>query len=158
MEYMAKRLAIFAMATIGVLGLAACGGSESEDPPDASLLSVSGTEYSFDAADTVAAGPTTLRLSNDGEEDHELHLMRLNDGVAIHQFLQALHQDGLDKALQLGSTVGHLATIGPGQTADASVDLPEGEYALLCQVTSPDDSVAHALKGMVKPLTATAGR
>jgi len=158
MNRSAGRLVPLAVATIALLALAGCGGGESEDSSMVAFVEVSGDDYSFDAPDTIAGGPTTVRFTNEGEEDHELHLVRLNDGVAIHQFQQALHQDGLDEALRLGSTVGHLATIGPGQMADASLDLPEGEYALLCQVMSPDDSVAHALKGMVKPLTVTAGR
>lgn len=55
------------------------------------------------------------------------------------------------------SDSGHVATVGPGQTAEATVDLPRGEYLFICLVTSPD-GVAHVLKGMVKPLTVTAAR
>ena len=139
-------------ATVPSESPAATGSTLSTIP----LISVSGGDYSFDAPDTIADGLTTLRFSNGGKEDHELHLMRLNEGVVIHQFMQTLHQEGLDIALELGEERGHVATVGPGQTAETMVDLPEGEYALVCKVPSPDDGVAHALKGMVKQLTVTA--
>lgn len=62
----------------------------------------------------------------------------------------------MDAALRLGSTVGHVATVPAGATSEAEVDLPEGEYVLICQLPSPGDGVAHALKGMPKPLTVRA--
>lgn len=122
----------------------------------APLVSMTGTDYSFEAPDTIAGGPATLRFKNEGEEDHELRLVRLNDGVAIHQFQQTLHQDGLGAALRLGEVRGHVATVPSGETSEAEVDLPEGQYVLICQLPSPGDGVAHALKGMAKPLTVRA--
>ncbi len=157
MDHARRRLALVAMATAGLLAVAGCGGDDSENSSDGPVMSVSADDFSFDAPETVAAGPTTVRLTNDGEEDHELHLLRLNGGVEVHQFRQALHQDGLDVAMRLGSTVGHVATVGPGQTTEAAVDLPEGEYVLICQLPSPGDGVAHILKGMVKDLTVAGG-
>ena len=70
--------------------------------------------------------------------------------------MQTLHEEGLDAAIGLGEEKGHVAAIGQGQTAESMVDLPDGEYVLICQVSSPDDGVPHALKGMVKPLTVRA--
>lgn len=156
MHYAPRRLPLFAMAAAGLLALAGCGGGDSRNSSDGPVMSVSGDDFSFDAPDTIAAGPTTVRLTNDGEEDHELHLLRLNDGVEIHQFRQDLHQDGLDVALRLGEVRGHLASVPPGETSEAEVELPEGEYVLLCQLPSPGDGVAHVLKGMVKNLTVRA--
>jgi hypothetical protein len=156
MNRSAGRLVPLAIATMGVVAQVACGRSESADPTDSSLLSVSGTEYSFDAPEAIADGPTKLRFTNEGEEDHEIHLLRLNDGVAIHQFQQTLHQDGLDAALRLGEVKGHVASVPPGETSVAAVDLLEGEYVLICQLPSPGNGDAHALNGMAKPLTVRA--
>ena len=160
MDEIARRLVILGMAVIALLVLAACGGGEPEGgrgEPAAPLLSVGGTEYSFDAPDTIAAGRTTLRFTNEGQETHELQLMRFNEGVFIHQFMQTLHQGGgLEAALEMVSAAGGVESIGPSQTAETTLDLPEGEYLLISLVESPDDGVADALKGMVKPLTVTA--
>ncbi len=173
MDYIARWLVLFGAASMGLLALVACGTEEptpttapvTQPTPtpvvteggEAPIVSVSGDDYSFDAPDTIAAGQTTLRFANEGQEAHELQLMRFNEGVLIHQFMQTLHQGGgLEAALQMASGKGGVATIVPGQTAEATVDLPEGEYVLICRVPSPGDSVAHALKGMVKPLTVTA--
>jgi len=122
-------------------------------PSSTPLVSIRGTEYSFDAPDTIPAVPITLRFTNEGRENPDLHLVRLDDGVLIHQFQQSLHQDGVDAALRLTSMEGSVGAIGPAQTADVTVGLPEGEYVLICLVTSPSDGVAHALKGMAQPLT-----
>lgn len=119
------------------------------------LVSVSGTEYSFDAPDSIAAGPTTLRFTNEGQVDHELQLVRLNDGVVIHQFMGAFEQ-GVAAALELASVEGGVEAIGPGQTAEVTLDLPEGEYVLISLVEGAQDGVTDASKGMVKPLTVTA--
>lgn len=124
-------------------------------PSSIPLMSVTGTEYSFDAPETIAAGRITLQFINEGREDHDLHIMRLNDGVLIHQFQQSLHQDGVDEALQLTSMEGILEAIGPAQIAEVTMELPEGEYVLVCLVTSPNDGVAHALKDMAQSLTVT---
>ena len=162
----ATQFVVLGVAAIGLLTLAACGGDDSDgsvttDVPvqagaSGAVVSVIGDDYSYDAPDTIAGGLTTLEFTNDGQEKHELHLLRLNEGTPQHQFQQTLHQEGLDVALRLGEEEGHVATIGPGQTAEATVDLPEGEYVLICQIESPDDGVAHALKGMAEPLTVTA--
>ncbi|MGH2532060.1 MAG: hypothetical protein ACRDJW_07100 [Thermomicrobiales bacterium] len=124
-------------------------------PSSIPIVSVSGIEYSFDAPETIAAGLTTIRFTNDGQDAHELQLMRLNDGVAIHQFMRAF-EEGVDAALGMASMEGGVEAIGPGQTAEVTVDLPEGEYVLISLVDSPDDGVPDAFKGMVKPLTVTA--
>jgi len=163
----ARPLLSLGLVTIALLAIAACGGGES-DPPSSSpaaaespsssmpLVPVTGTDFSFDAPDSIAGGPITLRFANEGDEDHELHLLRLNDGVLIHEFQQTLHQDSVDAALQMASSEVHMATLGSGETADASVNLAGGEYVLICLIESPEDEVAHALKGMAKPLTVTA--
>jgi hypothetical protein len=143
------------IAVVASLLLAACGGGDDDEPSEGVVVSARATDFAFEAPESVLSGRVTLRLSNDGDEDHELHLLRLNDGVAIHQFQQTLHQDGLDAALRLGEVRGHVATVPPGETSGAAVDLPEGEYVLICQLPSPD-GVAHALKGMARPLTVAA--
>jgi plastocyanin len=177
-DHIARRLVFFSTVTIGMLALAACGGDEpaptttpaAQSTPTpgvtgndgqgggaAAAMTVTGAEYAFDAPGTVAAGRRTVRFRNEGQEVHELHVMRFNEGVLIHQIMGTLHGGGgLDAALQMASSVEHVAAIGPGQTAEGTVNLPEGEYVLICQVPSPGDGVTHVLKGMAKPLTVTA--
>ena len=144
-----RRIAVLSMVTVSLLALAGCGGGEPSGP----VVSMRSADYSFEAPDSIAGGRTTLRLTNGGKEPHELHVMRLKEGVLAHQFLQTLHQEGLDVALGMGSVEAHVATVDQGKTAEATVDLPAGDYVLICQILSPSDGVAHALKGMVKPLT-----
>lgn len=159
MHHIAGRLVLLGVAAFGFAVLAGCGGGDKTTTPATagSLVSVSGTDYSFDAPARIPGGQATLRFTNKGQEAHDLHLMRFNDGTSIHQFQQALRQGGgPEAALRLVSDSGHVATVGPGQTAEAIVDLSTGEYVLICLVTSPGDGGTHALKGMVKPLTVTA--
>lgn len=175
MENAARRLFLFGIAVTALLVLAACG-SEEPNPTtapvaqstltpivtgndgqggDIAVVTVTGTEYSFDAPGTIAAGRTTLRFTNEGQEAHELQLMRFNEGVLIHQFMGTLHQGGgLEEALQMVSETGGVERTEPGQTAEATVDLPEGEYLLVSLVEN--NGVADVLKGMAKPLTVTA--
>jgi hypothetical protein len=51
--------------------------------------------------------------------------------------------------------IGGPNAVDPGLTANATMNLPAGSYALLCVVNVPG-GVPHFAKGMVQPLTVTA--
>lgn len=167
MGHIARRIVLLmAAAVIALLALAACGGDDEGPEGDgtdsakmspnggAGALSVVAADYSFDAPEAIAPGPTTVEFTNEGEGEHELRLLRLNDGVAFHQFQQTLHQDGLDTALEMGWDGGSVAAVAPGETAETLLDLTPGEYVLICQLETPDGE-AYALKGMTRALTVT---
>jgi hypothetical protein len=118
------------------------------------VVTIEATDYAFTAPDTMPGGLVTLRLRNSGREPHHAQLMRLNTGVTVDQFTAALLQ-GPDAALQLTSLEGGPSVADPGEESEVIVNLPEGQYVLVCFVESPD-GVPHLAKGQVRPLRVTA--
>ncbi|HEY9506680.1 MAG TPA: hypothetical protein VIQ27_11950, partial [Gemmatimonadales bacterium] len=119
-----------------------------------SAVTVIASDYSFDAPAEVPAGLTTFKLVNRGPSIHHVQLVKLNEGKTMDDFMAAL---------KAGGPPPKWATMegGPnppeiGDTSTTVVALEPGNYAMLCFVPGPD-GVPHVAKGMVRPLTVTAG-
>jgi uncharacterized cupredoxin-like copper-binding protein len=95
-------------------------------------------------------------MRNTGKEAHHAQFVKLNTGVTFQQFVAALQQ-GEGPALALVSFQGGTGALDPGSnTESVSVNLQPGDYVVLCFLTGAD-GVPHFAKGMIKPLTVTAG-
>jgi hypothetical protein len=127
-------------------------------PPATTLpeIKVNAADYSYTAPETISAGWVRVLLSNSGTEPHHVQFLRLNNGVTVEQFEQALKQ-AEGPALAMTKQVGGVGAIHPGGTASAIVNLPAGEYVILCLIPSASDHVAHHAKGMIKSLKVEAG-
>ncbi len=161
---MAPRITRVPPALLAGLALASCRSdkppaAEPETPAAAaaaapSAVTVIASDYSFDAPAEVPAGLTTFKLVNRGPSIHHVQLVKLNEGKTM---------DDLMAALKAGGPPPKWATMegGPnppeiGDTSTTVVALEPGNYAMLCFVPGPD-GVPHVAKGMVRPLTVTAG-
>lgn len=170
-----------AVATSLVLALAACGddggdASETGSPPtteaavegttttasgeapaEPTELAVTAADYSYDVGGpppTVPAGLVRITLTNEGTEEHQATLVRLNDGVTPEQFGDAAASDPSGQAaLALVDPYGGPNGAAPGGTSTATQNLVAGDYLMLCFIPSPSDGVPHAAKGMVMPVT-----
>ena len=145
---------------IVLLTLAACGGDE----PSIPTVAVEAADFSFSLPDSIAGGLVRLQLTNSGQDPHHAQVVKLNQGVSQQQFqetlqetLQAIPQEGeaaLGRLFQIVAFAGSPSGIGPGGVSEAVVDLPAGDYVLLCFIPGAD-GIPHVAKGMVKPLTVT---
>jgi plastocyanin len=114
-------------ALVSVLG--ACGGGDEDAaaPPPAEgggqTVEISGTEFAFDPSTVTvdAPGTVTFRLTNNGATEHALEI----EGNGIEE---------------------ETDTIGPGETAEVTVDLESGEYEMYCPV---DDHRGQGMEGTV---------
>lgn len=119
------------------------------------LLEIVATDHHFALPQRVAAGMVTIEFKNEGREPHHAQLARLNDGVSMEQFTAAL-QEGPLPALALVTLTGGPGVVDPGGEQTVTVELPAGQYVLLCFV--PDaDGVPHLAKGMIATLEVVAG-
>lgn len=121
--------------------------------PVASINSVTvvAHDYSFDAPDVIPAGITSFELLNQGQEMHHITLFRLEGGhtmTDLEATMQAPPSGPLDWLVAVG---GPNAAI-PGGSANATLDLQPGSYAMLCLIPAAD-GVPHFAKGMVWALT-----
>lgn len=126
-------------------------------PAAVQVLDIEGSEYAFDirtgsgAPTSEAAlvpGWTEVTFRNEGIEAHQVMFASLKEGVDLAQLAEAAGGDSSgSKAIEYVDMLGGVSYIGPGQTIEAMVDLPEGVVMAMCYVPDPD-GVAHALSGM----------
>lgn len=134
-------------------------GPPSEAPPaEATPVTITGTEYAFAGQEALAsAGSAAITFTNEGNELHEMALVRIADDETrtVEELLQA--EDADDAITDVA-----FAFACPGTTADpVAADLSEpGRYAMVCFIpvgtlptTPPEDfetmGPPHALQGMV---------
>jgi len=115
-------------------------------------VTVTATDYAFQAPDSMAAGAVTVQLVNHGKELHQAQLIRLEQGKTLNDVAQVLKGGGPPPAWI--KFVGGPNGIAPGQETQATAVLPPGNYAYICLIPSPD-GVMHAAKGMARPFTVT---
>ena len=116
-------------------------GSTREIEQDAVHAHVSATDYAFHIGD-VAAGRTSFVLTNDGEETHEMVVVKLAEGVTLDEAMEADGEEGtVDR-----SWATNLAAPGGDEEA-VTFDVEPGNYALVCFM--PDaDGTPHIMLGM----------
>jgi hypothetical protein len=131
-----------------LVATAAAAPAQSQSP---TVLTITARDYAFEVADTVAAGPITIRLHNAGQDFHEVDLMRLTDGRTMADVAHAIEtRQHMPWAAELGG----VAAVSPGDEAAVTIDVPAGSYVVICGV--PDaHGTPHAMKGMLRALVVT---
>ena len=117
------------------------------------VVTVHASEFAFTAPKTVPAGTITLHLVNDGKQLHHLAVIKLLHGRTTADYVEALKKPGPPPAWSV--EVGGPNAVAPGQSSDATLTLEPGNYALVCFVPSPGETMPHMMKGMVSSLTVT---
>jgi hypothetical protein len=135
--------------TLAFLGIATSAEAQGN------TVTITASDFSFTAPDTIAAGLTTFELVNHGNELHHVQLIRLEQGKTmadVHAALQS--QAGPPAWITLMG--GPNGAVPHGPPVSAAVSLTPGQYVLLCFIPSPDGK-PHVAKGMVRPLTVVGG-
>ena len=155
---------------IGVLVLAGCAGDDgdpseadggaSNDTPDATTAEVETPAAPFEwevtsvdfgyelATSEVPAGPVQVTQVNEGDEEHQVTLIRLDDGQSADDLATLIAEEG-DAALAPAAFAGGPNGVPGGETNTALVELAAGEYVAYCFIPQ------HAQQGMVEPFTVT---
>ena len=120
---------------------------------DVRVITVHAKDFAFEMPKAIPAGPTTFRLVNDGKEFHHLSIIKLEQGKTFADFTEAMKGKPPEWAVAVG---GPNAAV-PGQTIAATIDMQPGNYVVVCFIPSPGETAPHAMKGMIAPLTVTAG-
>jgi hypothetical protein len=116
-------------------------------------IDVDGVEYAFDKApDKLREGRVSVKFTNDGHEDHELVLLRRNEGVTddLSTILHLPQDQMMQKATFVGVAYG-----SPGSTSYLAADLEPGTYFMLCSlpVGGNEGAEPHFSHGMQHTLT-----
>ena len=130
----------------------ASSAGSADSSANAPIVTVTATDFSFDAPGQVPAGAVTMRLVNKGTELHHAQIIKIEDGKTMEDIAAALKNPGPPPPWV--KFVGGPNAVPPGKETHATSVLSPGLYAYLCFIPSPD-RVIHASKGMVKPFEVT---
>ena len=94
------------------------------------VVDVLATEYEFGGLpEELAAGPTVVRLTNDGEEVHEIVVFQRLEGTteSIEELLALPEEEAFSKIAPVNGAV-----VMPGEDGAFVADLAPGNYIALC--------------------------
>lgn len=118
-------------------------------------VEVTSTDYAYALdTDTVSSGLVEVNQINEGQENHQVTLIRLEDGQTPADVATGLEDRG-DHFVADDAYAGGPNNTIPGETGSATVPLTEGSYALICFIPTQDGE-SHYTQGMVARLDVVA--
>jgi hypothetical protein len=147
-DSMQLRILCALAAGAGYAGWSLGSSLVSEDKPSA-VVTVTTTDFAFQAPDTIPAGAVEFHLLNRGPDLHHVWLARLDpDRRAVDVLKEFREGRPLPSWVH---EVGGPNVPPPGMRGIVTVELKPGRYALLCLIPARDH-VRHLMKGMVKEI------
>jgi uncharacterized cupredoxin-like copper-binding protein len=119
--------ALAMIATAAVLGLAACGGDEtegSEEPQTTEAMQAAPLRTFEIVATEFKLEPSRIRIERPGTYRFRI----VNRGQTAHAL--EVESEHLEEETE---------TVGPGESAELTIDLHEGDYELYCPVGDHKD-------------------
>lgn len=127
------------------LRVVAATGPQAKEPR--TDLSVTLLDYDFRFSQPLAAGKHRIRVENAGPQPHEIAIIRLEPGKKVADFYRwAMKPAGPPP----GRVFGGVSGIMPSEHVIIDVDLPVGNYALMCFLPDAKDGKPHVEHGMAK--------
>lgn len=124
-------------------------GSAAAPPADGDVTLF---DFGFQLPATIHAGESTLRVTNEGPQPHEMSIVKVPADVTQAQIEAALSNLSGPPPFQT-EDVGGLQAIAAGQTAWLKLNLTPGTYVALCFVPDAASGAPHAALGMAAPFT-----
>lgn len=142
-----------------MLLLAACARKDAPAPlpPSPQEVTFTATNFAFTGPDSIAPGVTSIRLVNQGTQNHHMILGQLAEGKTV-QDLITFTQANPAKAPDFVTWHGAAGGIAPQDTNAVIADLAPGRYVAICYLPDPADGQMHATKGMIKEVVVAGTR
>ena len=142
--------------TVVALDVTTEAASPTPTPEPTAAIAVEMREYAYvGVPERVTPGPQVWRVTNAGDQPHEMALLRAPVGTTFDQVMAVLTAPP-DAPPQPGglaftdlAPVGGVGYLSPGRTAWAVLDLEPGTYVGLCFVPDRETGMPHAAMGMV---------
>jgi uncharacterized cupredoxin-like copper-binding protein len=106
-------------------------------------------DYSFQSSRPLTPGHHTILVMNAGPQPHEMVVLRLAPGKTVKDFATWATTGGM-KGPPPAMPLGGVGVIEKGASGVFSVDLPPGDYGLICFVPDSKDGKLHLDHGMTK--------
>lgn len=132
------------------------------NPPEADIQ-VDLVDFNFAMPAEISAGPQIWEIENNGQQWHEMVIVKLNPGMTIEDLMamMAAEAEGGEGSGE-GSgepppfeDVAFWAPMSPGERAWTTLDLEPGNYTILCFLPDFATGMSHVEHGMVRTLTVT---
>ncbi|MBM4124328.1 MAG: hypothetical protein FJ246_05160 [Nitrospira sp.] len=107
-------------------------------------------EFAFAGPERIAEGWRSIRLTNQGQDVHQIQFLKLPKGKTVEEFRAAItsNRPQIPSWMQRD---GGVNSVAPGQEAVAIVHLDPGDYVLICGI--PDaQGRPHVVQGMMRLL------
>jgi hypothetical protein len=111
--------------------------------PTPAVVTVHAKDFAFDAPAEITAGMTTFKLVNDGPNIHHMLVVRLDSGKTVADLEAAMKKKGPPPGWMVMS--GGPNAPDPTHESNTTLNVTEGQYALICIVDIPG-GVPHAAK------------
>lgn len=143
-------------------------GNESGVPDPAAEPEITMGEFTFGLPDIITNGPTTYGFRNAGLQQHEMTVVRLEDGATLADSLNYFDElipppaptDGTPPPAPTPPSqtppftyAGGLMAMAAQRSGSVVLDLEPGTYALICSLIDPDTGTPHYRLGMAEELT-----
>jgi uncharacterized cupredoxin-like copper-binding protein len=127
--------------------VAASGPGEAEPTADVQVT-LSDFDFTFDKP--LTAGRHVIKISNAAPQAHEMVIVQLDSGATAQGFVHWVDtgMKGRPQVTPRGGVVG----LAPGGSTYLVVNLPAGNYGLVCFLPDAHDGKEHTKHGMVKQI------
>ncbi len=128
--------------------------AEGESTMDAPAAAVRAelADFAFVLPDAISAGPQLWEIVNTGQQWHEMGILVLDEGVTVEDLMGMMSAEE-PSGPPPWQEIFFYPPIGAGERAWTEIDLPPGEYTVICFL--PDvagDYAPHFAHGMVRTL------
>ncbi len=108
-------------------------------------------DFGFEVSGTMSSETQNVRVTNEGQQEHEEFLIRLNPGASVVGFLDAF-EPGVPPGPPPGQGRSGLQALKSGGK-DATKDFTPSNHALVCFVEDPNIDAHHFALGMIHEFT-----
>jgi hypothetical protein len=114
-------------------------------------------DFQFTMPEQIKAGAQTWQIENKGGQWHEMAVFKLEEGVTVQDVLAMMMSGEPPEGPPPFEEMAFWAPMSAGERAWMDVDLPPGEYTVLCFLPdfASDPPKSHLEHGMVRTLTVT---
>ncbi len=103
-------------------------------------------DFSYTLPSSIASGPITLQVTNQGAQPHEMTLLQLAPGKRVQDVVTFLQKPAGPPPF---AYAGGITTLAPAMSEWLKLNLAPGNYAVVCYVTDPHTHKPHVMLGMI---------